>query len=371
MRAKVSLTLGAGLHISALLLGEWGHGVTVDVAADGTTRLVAVPGTVPVPPRLAVLEPDPAIQILLTLREAHTGELPAVNTPTVPVRPIPLVTHQPDQPAQDDIDEAPHGDDTGLTSPRPASGEVPSKARLRVLGTPGIDDVTEPGRPLRAKALELAVFLACHPDGMGTREIGEYLEPDARISQADQRVHTNASNLRHVLARAAGARKTGYIIKPAGRYRLDPSTVDVDLWRLRDLLRAATIATGERRRQMLHAACDLYTAPLAEGQDYEWLQPHREAVRRWGTEVHLLLADDLLNNDPQTASDLLDKAIGLDRYNEQLYRRSMHARHALGDADGIRTLLRTLAKALADLDAEPDEETISLAGQLRGSLDRR
>jgi two-component SAPR family response regulator len=124
--------------------------------------------------------------------------------------------------------------------------------------------VTEPGRPLRAKALELAVFLACHPDGVATREIGEYLEPDARVSQADQRVHTNASNLRHVLARAAGPPRSGYVIKTAGRYRLDPATVDVDLWRLRDPLRSVTIATGDRRRRLLSAACDLYAARLAD-----------------------------------------------------------------------------------------------------------
>jgi DNA-binding SARP family transcriptional activator len=81
-----------------------------------------------------------------------------------------------------------------------------------------------------------------------------------------------------------------------------------------------------------------------------------------------MLADDLLDSDPHAASDLLDNAIGLDRYNEALYTKAMHARHALGDGDGIRTLLRALTKALADLDAEPREDTIELAHQLRSSL---
>jgi hypothetical protein len=49
----------------------------------------------------------------------------------------------------------------------------------------------------------------------------------------------------------------------------------------------------------------------------------------------------------------------------------MHARHALGDADGIRILLRALTKALSDLDAEPDQETIELATKLRNSLAQR
>lgn len=365
MRAKVALALGAGLRVSALLLGEWAHGATVEVAPGGHTMLVSGQPGEPVPPRLPVLEPAVAVQILTTLREAQTGEPPAIASPAVPVTVVPLHASR--------VQNTP--ETTDLPAPviaQPAADTASRRARLRVLGPPRIEDITAKGRPLRAKALELAVYLAVHPDGASTREIGEYLEPDARISQADQRVHTNASNLRHVLGRAGTAdTKNAYVIKTAGRYRLDPATVDVDVWTLRDLMRSATIATEPRRRELLTAACDLYTAPLAEGQDYEWLQPHRETVRRWGTEAHLLLADDLLDHDPQAASDLLDKAIALDRYNETLYTKAMHARHALGDADGIRTLLRALTKALADLDAEPQDDTITLATQLRNSLDER
>ncbi|MER5338578.1 transcriptional regulator [Micromonospora sp. NPDC002717] len=359
MRAKTVLTLGGHLNVSAVLLDEWKHGVTIDVAPDGQTALASGSTTEPTPPRVPVLETHTAIQILTTLREAQTGQPTALPPPAAPGPGVPLHASRTDNAFPD--------------RPTPATATLETNAtgnaRLRVLGPPRIETITQPGRPLRAKALELAVFLACHPDGVTTREIGEYLEPDARISQADQRVHTNASNLRHVLGRASTPdAKNAYVVKSAGRYRLDPATVDVDVWTLRDLLRTATIATGPRRRELLTTACDLYTAPLADGQDYEWLQPHRETVRRWGTEAHLLLADDLVDTDPQGASDLLDKAIGLDRYNEALYTRAMRARHALGDADGIRTLLRALTKALADLDAEPQETTITLASQLRSNL---
>lgn len=363
LRAKVALALGEGLHVCALLLGEWAHGPTVEVGSDGHTTLISGQPAEPVPPRLPVLEPAAALQILTTLREAQTGEPPAITSPAVPVTIVPLHASR--------TEITPTATDPATpTAVKPTADAVSGRARLRVLGAPRIEGITAEGRPLRAKALELAVYLAVHPDGAGTRDIGEYLDPDARISQADQRVHTNASNLRHVLGRAGTAEtKNAYVIKSAGRYLLDPATVDVDVWTLRDLLRRATIATEPRRRELLTAACDLYTAPLADGQDYEWLQPHRETVRRWGTEAHLLLADDLLGSNPQAASDLLDKAIGLDRYNEALHTKAMHARNALGDADGIRTLLRALTKALADLDAEPQEDTIALATQLRNSLD--
>ena len=365
MRAKVSLALGTGLRVSAVLLGQWAHGATVDVATDGHTKLLSGQPAEPVPPRLPVLTADAAVHVLNTLHEAHTGQPPTAHSPAAPT--IPLVASR----AADAV-PAPQPEQPTPTAADALAAAGSQKARLRVLGTPRIEDITEPGRDLRSKARELAVFLACHPDGASTREIGEYLEPDARLSQADQRVHTNASNLRHVLARAGSAdAKNAYVIKSAGRYRLDPATVEVDIWQLRDLLRQGGIATGEQRRTLLTDACDLYSAPLAEGQDYEWITPHRETVRRWGTEAHLLLADDLLDTNPQAASNLLDMAIGLDRYNESLYRKAMHARHALHDADGIRTLLRALTKALADLDAEPEEETTALATKLRNSLERR
>jgi DNA-binding SARP family transcriptional activator len=244
---------------------------------------------------------------------------------------------------------------------------------LRVLGTPAVQNVILPGRPLRGKAAELAVYLACHPDGADTETIAEYLFPESRRGPSKQQVHTNASNLRHVLGRAGGPITAGYVLKrgASSRYRLDPSTVQVDLWQLQDLLSRAQLASTPTRTDLLRQACDLYTAPLADDCDYEWVDPHQEKGRQWATEAHLLLADDLLTTDPQAASDLLDKAIGLDRYNEQLYRKAMHARHALGDADGIRALLRAVTRALSDLDTEPTDTTLELAAQLRTNLEQR
>ncbi|MFC7279105.1 hypothetical protein ACFQS1_34520 [Paractinoplanes rhizophilus] len=365
-RARITFGLTKGLDVVTVVLGHWPHGPTISVSDDGAAELE--PDEPELGMQFAVLDVAATRDLLETVREAHTGEAPATTRAT-PVQPSPA-THETGGPAVPVPLQTSRTDGAAAdtTPPAPSSAQ---RARLRVIGNPRIENITTDGRPLRAKALELAVFLAVHPDGAGTREIGEYLEPDARVSQADQRVHTNASNLRHVLGRAGTAEpKNAYLIKVAGRYRLDPETVDVDVWNLRDLMRKATIATEPRRRELLTAACELCTAPLADGQDYEWVQPHRETMRRWSTEAHLMLAEDLLDSDPQSASDLLDKAIGLDRYNEALYTKAMHARHALADADGIRTLLRALTKALADLDAEPREDTIELANKLRTSLDK-
>ncbi len=370
MRARVSFGLGTGLDVSALLLGGWEHGSTVDVAADGRTRVVDGPPVDAIGERVGVLDTAEAVAVLATLREAHTGEPPArLLRPPTPPRPAVPVS---------EADTDPEGGDR--EPPQRLAGQAPAAAggqrprvRLRVLGAPAVEDIWLPGRSLRGKAAELAVYLACHPDGADTAIIAEHLFPEAKVRAAKQSVHTNASNLRHVLGRAGGPLPGGYVLKRGAsvRYRLDPATVDVDLWRLWDLLSRARLASAPARTELLRQACELYTEPLAAGCDYDWVEPHRETVRQWGTEAHLLLAEDLLASDPQAASDLLDKAIGLDRYNEELYRTAMHARHAIGDADGIRTLMRAITKALSDLDAEPDDTTVELAAQLRASLETR
>ncbi|MFB9238469.1 BTAD domain-containing putative transcriptional regulator [Plantactinospora siamensis] len=360
-RLRVALRLGAAHGVRAILLGPWPDGPTLTVTADGHTQLPDGSAAGILGDPAALLDVDTAVAILATLREADTGEPPEP-------RPAPPPESEAEQPAPDEAAQPAPAPQQVDVVPETADPDGHATVRLQVLGPPSIPDVHLPGRPLRGKAAELAVFLACHPDGADTDTIAEYLLPDARIRQAKQQVHTNASNLRHVLGRAGGPLPGGYLLRrgAVGRYRLHPGTVQVDLWQLRDLLTRARLASTPARTELLREACDLYTAPLADGCDYEWIEPYREKVRRWATEAHLLLAEDLLATDPQAASDLLDKAIRLDRYNEELYRAAMRARHALGDTDGITTVLRALTSALADLDSGPDQPTNQLAAQLLG-----
>jgi DNA-binding SARP family transcriptional activator len=382
MRVKAALALGADVEITAALLGTWPHGATVHVGPDGHV-LPAEPGTDdPVKgevdgvsgQRLAVLDTDTAVAILAALREAHTGQRPTITTPSPTPNTRPDTDPEPDTqaaaPEESPADapaEAAHPVplDRGIPMAVPAAGP---KARLRVFGTPHVDDVTEPGQPLRAKAAELACFLACHPGGASTRTVSDNLEPTVRLRSADTRVHTYASNLRHVFGRATGPRKIGYVVKNAGRYRLDPTAVEVDLWQLRELTTRAATAPPAERIRLLRQACDLYTAPLADGCAYDWVEPHREKARQQAADAHLLLAEALHDaGDPQAASEVLDRAIHQDPYNEALYRKAMQLRHALGDPDGIRALLHALTVAMADLDAEPNEDTLQLAQRLRTS----
>jgi tetratricopeptide (TPR) repeat protein len=58
---------------------------------------------------------------------------------------------------------------------------------------------------------------------------------------------------------------------------------------------------------------------------------------------------------------VLEQAIKVDPYAEELCRRRMRLLAQLGRGDAARRLLRQLEARLSELDAEPEEETVQLA----------
>jgi DNA-binding SARP family transcriptional activator len=110
---------------------------------------------------------------------------------------------------------------------------------------------------------------------------------------------------------------------------------------------------------------------LAEGRDYEWVEPFREAVRQQAIDAHLALAAALGEDDPAKAAAVLRAAIGHDPHNEPLYQQAMHLSARLGDVEGIRDLRRTLTRAMGAIDTEPGEDTLTLADRLVTDLQHR
>jgi DNA-binding SARP family transcriptional activator/nucleoid-associated protein YgaU len=258
-------------------------------------------------------------------------------------------------------DPPPPAEDTG------GEAEKPGQIEVTVLGEAGIVAV-DPDRLPRRKALELLVYLAVH-DGSATVEaILDDLLPDAPASKAPERLHTYVSDLRSVMRRVGGP--ATYLTHPHQRYTLNPDVVDVDLWRMRAAIREAHQAGDPRQRiDALQQAVDAYRGPLADGADYEWAESYREAIRQQALDAHLALADALAD-DPAAQARVLEAAIGHSPYSEHLYQRAMRIRAALGHLDAIRTLRRALDRALAEIDAEPSDDTITLADELIADLQR-
>lgn len=270
-------------------------------------------------------------------------------------------------PASEHSDGQPHTkNDETLDADMSGTG----RAQITVLGPVSILGLPAGVTP-RKKSLELLVYLAVH-DGQATAEaILDDVLGDVPASKAPGRFYTYVSDLRAVLRRTAGPGT--YLSHPGQRYVLNRELVDVDLWRMQDAIRDAgqlTLTTDAAERQAaLRRAVNAYSGSLAEGADYDWIEPYREAVRQQSLDAHMALAE-MLADSPAEQITVLDAAIGHNPYAEQLYQQAMIIRAGLGHLDAIRTLRRALTRALADIDAEPADETTALADQLVARLHR-
>jgi DNA-binding SARP family transcriptional activator len=207
-----------------------------------------------------------------------------------------------------------------------------------------------------------------HGGAARVEAILEDLLPDAPARKAPYRLHTYVYSLRKTLRRC-GAPAT-CLEHPPGRYALNPAAVEVDLWQMRAALAAADAAADPATRvETLRAAVAAYRGPLAEGCDYEWVEPYREAVRRQALDAHLALADALAG-DPAEALAVLTAAMARDPHAEAAYQQAMRAHAALGQPDAVRSLRRTLTRRLEEIDAVPSDETTTLADRLLADLRR-
>ncbi|WP_326550115.1 hypothetical protein [Micromonospora sp. NBC_01813] len=419
-RARIAALLAQGqrLDIHGVLLGPWPDGNTIVVADDGTTTPAAGEGSRhgshPADiSRLTVITAAETTALLPTLAESHTG-LPQPPAPTEPHPHTPLAITRTATPADD------HDQPTGAPAPEPdttadqhtdptvaadttetptvvaqttssntavpagprtdsddgqdlddgeadAADDGPGVVAVQVLGRPTIVGA-DPDQPLRAKAMELLVYLIARDGSATVDAMKEDLVPDATVSKAPHRIHTYVYALRLALKRTGG--RATYITHPRHRYLLNRDTLDVDLWRMQNALAEAETATGDTRIAALRRAVAAYQGPFADDTRYEWAEPYREAVRRQALDAHLTLAD-ALRDQPDEALTVLDAAIAHDPYAEQLYQAAMRRHADLDDANAIAARLSELTRRLEELDTEPTDDTSELAAALTDDVHRR
>ncbi|WP_213013862.1 BTAD domain-containing putative transcriptional regulator [Paractinoplanes toevensis] len=413
-RARVAalLTQGQRLDIHGILLGAWPDGDTVDVADDGNTT--APPGDTirhgshPADlGRLSVLTPAQTTHLLQVLTEAHTGEPPPpaptethtldraaglddANTDTAPASEradvgtghsgepetghnekktelspieVPESTTPPPVPASV-ADTAPQHDSASATTEHI---EQPGRVIVTLFGAPNLAD--RPVKPVfRLKAMELLAYLAVQDAPVHRDIVLEDVLGDTQRDKAPMHLNTFVFNVRQV-CKVTGGSGT-YVHREKDYFSLDGTAFDLDVWRLRDALAHAQTADGPAERiPALRRAVDAYTGEFAEGCDYDWAEPYRQALRNQALDAALDLAHALTTTgDHDQAADVLQTAIRLHPYAEQLYQQAMHAHAARGDLTAVRALRRTLTQHLAEIDAQPSDETMALADRLVASV---
>lgn len=141
------------------------------------------------------------------------------------------------------------------------------------------------------------------------------------------------------------------IAKHGEHYRADPAVLTVDLWQFQTALTDAQRAAGDPAAETaaLQCAADIYRGDLADGTDYLWIEPASEDLHRRALDCLVRLAELHHGNDVARVISTLERAVALDPYAEELYRRLITLHLEATDptlrgaaTDGFVTGLRTL-----------------------------
>src|SRR5262249_53900040 len=159
----------------------------------------------------AVLDADSTAEAIAMLREAHTDTdigAPATGPGRRPSGPGRAGTPDDRAPAVGTDNPQPPVDQAGTgqpATPAPTPGEHGAeRVRVRVLGDPAVLDAAgQPAPKLRAKSLELLVYLAVNRSGASLSDIMEAIWPEATLRRAGQRLSTCVGNLRGVIRTVA------------------------------------------------------------------------------------------------------------------------------------------------------------------------
>ena len=237
---------------------------------------------------------------------------------------------------------------------------------VQLLGTYRIDvDGTEIRAGLRAKARELLAFYLLHPAGTTLDAAVEALWPEADPGRGSEWFWTALGNLRSRLRDATGEKKLKVIERDGDRYRVEP-LFDVDLWRLEQAL-AEGAAGGDDfvRSAAYDRVAQTYTGDLLAGQDWAWAETPREDLRQRVLDVQVWLGDiRWASGDARGSWQALQRAVEVDPYAEQIYRRIMRLQSKLGRPDDAAATYRRLQARLVEIDLEPTPESQKLHADL-------
>ncbi|HEX2119084.1 MAG TPA: bacterial transcriptional activator domain-containing protein, partial [Acidimicrobiales bacterium] len=237
---------------------------------------------------------------------------------------------------------------------------------VQLLGTYRIDvGGTEIRAGLRAKARELLAFYLLHPAGTTLDAAVEALWPEADPGRGSEWFWTALGNLRSRLRDATGVKKLKVIERDGDRYRVEP-LFDVDLWQLEQAL-AEGAAGGDDfvRAAAYDRVAQTYAGDLLAGADWAWAETPREDLRQRVLDVLVWLGDvRWASGDARGSWQALQRAVEVDPYAEQIYRRIMRLQSKLGRPDDAAATYRRLQARLVEIDLEPTPETEKLHGEL-------
>ena len=262
-------------------------------------------------------------------------------------------------------------DESPRESPRAEARSDPTPPALRVLAL-GPVEVLRDGTPVPrgdwkyGKPRELLLYLLTHPEGRTREQIGLVFWPDASAAQVKNSFHVVLHHLRKALGRA------DLVSFEGERYRVGwEAGVEFDAATFERETTAAlrALAAGDdAARDRLRAALSLYRgAFLAEEGAGDWHLELRDRLARLHGEGLRAIAERLEREGAWSeAADAYRRIVLADELNEDAYRRLMRCLARAGDrTQALRAYERLAALLSADLEADPEPETVALYEELR------
>ncbi|MEA2902360.1 MAG: hypothetical protein QOH36_2247, partial [Actinomycetota bacterium] len=248
----------------------------------------------------------------------------------------------------------------------PATSVATAPVAVQLLGVYRIEvDGTEIKSGLRAKAKELLAFYLLHPEGATLDDAVEALWPEADPRRGSEWFWTALGNLRTKLRQATGQKELKVIDRDGDLYRIE-DVFDVDLWSLQHALREGAQSRDDAVRQAaLDRAVADYDGELLVGLDWFWLETPREDLRQRMVDVLVWLGDRRwASGDARAAWAALQRALEVDPFAEQIYRRIMRLQGKLSRPDDADVTYRRLLAKLQEVDLVPTPETEKLHAEV-------
>jgi len=173
--------------------------------------------------------------------------------------------------------------------------------------------------------------------------------------------HTALSRLRNALK--SGGESPRLILVEVGEYWLDSVrfTIDVDEFNSA-LAQARAASNASARAEWYERAVALYRGEYLQNLYYEWVFPERRRLTlSYLGALQELASHHLTNQSPKQAVEYIEKAIPLDKLNEDLYCLAMRAYAEVGERGKVARVYAELqSKLLAELNTVPLQETMRL-----------
>jgi DNA-binding SARP family transcriptional activator len=226
-----------------------------------------------------------------------------------------------------------------------------TRPQISVLGPLTITGAKRSRRGLRARALELIVYLAFHPRPVQRDELLEAFWPGLDPRRTRPRLRQAVRDARRLLGSAiAGEHES---------YWLDRAHADVDLDEVERLLAAANTAEPDDAQALMEDALGLFRGEPLAGADYAWSESELPRLR--ATFVDLLEQVGrrrLEAGEPRAALDAAERGLDVDTLNESLWRLAMEAESELGLREAVSERYERLRAMLGErLGLEPAQET--------------